>query len=126
MAVKWAFWREEDDAGDGDEPSAADYVDWLMDCMMKRSLLEVTIRESTPLMRDGGAHLEDFPGTPPGHQSVINRLKVMSGLDPVYLSEPTKTKFEVPRSGAVLVFTIRFDDRRSTPTCKLNLSIRRR
>ncbi len=126
MSAKWAFWRRESD-GEGESAlSAADYVDWLMDCMMKRSLLEVTIRESSPLLCDGGANFDDFPGAPPAHQSVINRLKVMCGLDPVHLPEPTKAKVEVPRSGALLVFTVRFDDRRSTPTCRLNLSIRRR
>jgi len=120
------FWRKQDDAGDGKrDASAVDYVDWLLSYMIRKSILDLSISGKVALPDDADSEEHAYTDPLPTHQTVINRLKLMSGLNPVHLPEPSQGKFELPRGNHVFVFQSHFDDTGSTSRCKLRMKIRR-
>ncbi len=126
MSGNWMFWRKKENASAGKEgASAIDYIDWLLSRMIRKSIFDISVSGNVSLPDDADSAEHRYPAPLPTHETVINRLKVMSDLSPVYLPEPTKGKFELPRGNHVFVFHSEFDDRGSRPRCKLRMKIRR-
>ncbi len=106
-----------------DPVPTADYAEGLLKWMVKQSVFTFTVTDSTPLppigKEGGGSHLP-----PPPHQAVINRLKLVAGLDPVIFAEPVQGQTTVERGPHRLVYEFRFIDRPAPPSCVVSLQIR--
>jgi hypothetical protein len=102
--------------------SRIEYVDALLNLMLKKSLFNLRLTASAPLpcVEENEALADD----PPNYQAVINRLKVMSRLNPVLYSAPVQGKIEIKRGPHVLVYETHFDDKSTSPSCVINLRIR--
>ena len=116
-----------EDTGDkaGSAPSAVEYVAWLTTFMLKASRTDLTIDTNAPLPGADGTG-ESAPPCVPSPESVINRLKLVSGLNPVRLSAPGTGSFEDERGGHILVVSTRFEDWDDRSTCRLQIRVRPR
>lgn len=106
------------DHGPGVTASATEYVDWLPNYMLRQPNPEMRLDTSRPL--PGGA---DAPGIPDS-TAVVNRLKVLCGINPFRLTEPAEGKFVREHGNHKLRFSVAFDDRDDRSICTLRLSIR--
>jgi hypothetical protein len=104
------------DAEDG-SASRMDYVDALLALMVKKSQLTLRLTASEPLPAIGASPAPSF-------QAVVNRLKVLSRLNPVVYAKPVQGKIEVTHRAHVLVYTTVFDDKADAPACVITLRIR--
>ena len=117
--------RDASERTDDDDPSSAlEYVDWLLTHMFSRNLLRLVISPSVPLPA-APALLIACP-RPPDHQTVINRLKIMVGLNPFPCRQPQGGRIERPRGDVVVIFDVHFDDTVQPPQCIIHLRVRRR
>lgn len=108
----------------GEPPSAVDYVDWLLKHMLRNSSTELTI--DTRLRLPGSDEIvpEFAPPCLPDPDKVINRLKILSGLQPVHLAAPVSAKFEQLRTHHAIIVQTRFEDQDDGSRCRLNLRLR--
>ena len=106
-----------------DIDSVSAYTDWLLRSMLKRSVTMLVISESTPLPR-ADSEESAWGGIQPSRQAVINRLKLLCGLNPVRFPLATDGRFVIERGVHRLQFEVRFDDRPDPPICTLRLRIR--
>lgn len=122
--IRSIFGSVEEDPPEGSHPSASEYVDWIPLYMLRTSQTELIIASSRPLP---GAIEEDPSLTPPclpEQEVVINRLKVLCGLNPFRFAKPTKGTFERLHASHTLCFVVLFEDGAQRDVCKLKLSIR--
>jgi len=109
---------------DKEEPTAVDYVEWLLKHMLRTSRTELTIDTRCRLPGAGEEGKENAPPCLPAAGNVLNRLKVLSGLNPAHYGRMTEGSFERPSIGHVLVVNTRFLDEGNVSTCSLRLRIR--
>ena len=107
------------------EPTAVDYVEWLLQHMLNTSKIELTIDTSRPLpgsvQRPGDAN----PPPPiPAPAVVINRLKILSGVNPFKQAKAVEGTFERPRKHVAIIATCRFQDDDAKSTCSIRLCVR--
>jgi len=107
-----------------EEPTAIEYVEWLLKHMLRTNRLELTINTQRALPGSGEAGVNGGPPCLPKTEAVINRLKVLSGLSPVRYAQGAETGFERPGATYTLVVATRFHDDEQTSTCALRLRIR--
>ena len=107
-----------------EEPSAIDYVEWLLKHMLRASALELTINTRRALPGSDAVGSGGAPPCLPNAETVINRLKVLSGLSPVRYAQPVEASFERPGATYTLTVATRFHDDGQTSTCTLRLRIR--
>jgi len=100
------------------QPSASEYVEWLPRYMLRKSRTEIKIDSSRPLP---GA--DEAPAVPEA-EAVVNRLKVLCGMNPFRFSEPEEGTFERLHANHTLKFKTRFEDSQDRSVCTLSLSIR--
>jgi hypothetical protein len=100
-----------------------DYVDALLAHMLRKSLFSLRIASTEPLPRIGTD--TEQAASRANHQAVINRLKVMSRLNPIIYSTPVQGKIEIPLGAHILVYETHFDDKATPPYCLINLRVRR-
>ncbi len=100
------------------QPSASEYVEWLPNYMLKKSQTEIRIDSSRPLPGS-----DEAPGIPDAN-AVVNKLKVLCGMNPFRLAEPVDGAFERMHSNDKLKFKTRFEDREDRSICTIHLSIR--
>ena len=103
------------------QPSAIDYVDWLLQHMLRTSNTTLTLGTRRPLPGQGSAKEDTPPPCTPEVQTVINRLKVMSGVQPVRHEQPVEGSFEQPRTQLVMIVDTRFHDGADESTCTIRL-----
>lgn len=96
-------------------PPPVKYVSALLSEMTegKRS---VTLRASGKLPVPAGAGSEL-----PAFAQIVNRLKVMAGLDPVAYAEVVRKQFEVTVGERKRKISVAFDDKAPDPSCQLTL-----
>jgi predicted GIY-YIG superfamily endonuclease len=109
-----------------DEPSAVEYVEWLLKHMLRRSKTTLTIDTKRRLPRCDEAIGEDSPPCLPSPESVVNRLKVLCGINPVTHRQVVRGEFTRPRSHHVVIVSAEFQDAPDASTCALHLRIRSR
>ena len=131
--MRWLRWlgigQEADDhrveGSDEDAASpAVEYVEWLLGSMFRTSRTEATVDTQRTLPGAGNAG-EGSPSIP-DTASVINRLKVLSGLSPIRYDEPASGGFECPKGNCVITVDTRFTDSGKRSTCRLRISVRAR
>jgi hypothetical protein len=107
------------DEGEADgAASVSDYVDWLPKYMLRKSLTELRLDTARPL--PNGDDVVGIPDAP----AIINRLKVLCGLNPFRLAEPAEGGFVREHANRKLTFSACFEDRDDRSICTLRLSIR--
>lgn len=106
-------------------PNAIDYVEWLLQYMLKTSKVDLVIDTRYPLPGAGPlpAGVDPPPCLPDVHL-VLNRLKILSGVNPLPLPEPVEGRFQRPKQHLALVITSRFHDANGRSSCSLRMSIR--
>lgn len=77
----------------------------------------ITLKASDQLPLEG-----ECSGAAPAYTQVVNRLKVLSGLDPVGYPQPVSASFEQVIRGTRHRIETRFDDRSTNPQCQLLLA----
>jgi hypothetical protein len=112
-------------AFNGGTPSAVDYVEWLPRFMLRTSCTALTIATDTPLPTSAGALDEDLVSDVPSVEAVLNRLKLVSGLNPVRCLKPTAGHFERARGGLTLAFGTLFEETPKRATCTIRMRVRR-
>jgi len=110
-------------AGEKDPPKASEYVDWLPSHMLRSSCTELTIDSSCPLPGADESSLDKIPPCLPDPEIVINRIKVLCGLNPFRFPEPMEGIFEREYARHTLKFRAQFDDRENQCVCTLHLSV---
>jgi len=113
------------DRSESSEFSAVDYVAWLLKFMLRRSLTELTVNTSRALPGAGESG-DECPPCNPNPEAVINRLKILSGLNPMRYPSSVRGVFEETRTGYVLVVSTQFEDTDSKSACKIKLRVRAR
>lgn len=110
----------------GDEPTAIDYVDWLLQYMLSTSRMTLTLDTSRALPGSGSLTGDTVPPPClPEASVVINRLKILSGVNPVRQSKAVEGTFERPRKSLVIITTCRFQDEEDKSTCSIRLQVKR-
>jgi hypothetical protein len=108
------------------EPTAIDYVEWLLKHMLRASRTELTIDTRRPLPGAGEEGKNGAPPCMPSAETVINRLKILSGLSPVRYRQPLAAKFERPSATYTLAVATRFQDDGNASACNVSLRVRGR
>jgi len=109
-----------------DEPSAVEYVEWLLKHMLRTSRTELTIDTRRALPGAGPKAKDDSPPCLPTPESVVNRLKVLCGVNPVTHRQAVRGEFTRPRSHHTVIISAEFQDGPDASTCVLHLRIRPR
>ena len=121
--MAWTFFqpRAVDDAIDlqtlieaADTHPAKRYTNLLLMDMLAKGLQERTLSADEPL-----PGFEHFDNTLPQFAVVVNRLTVMSGLDPIQYKTPRDGRFDLIVQGAPFGVFARFDDARRTVSIRL-------
>lgn len=98
------------------------WVNMFLYDMRSRGVGMVTLNESEPLPlvpdpRGGECVAPEF-------SKVMNRLKIMSGLNPIRCQEPVQGTVEVTMGAELHIVTISFDETRESASC--NIEIRKK
>ena len=104
-------------------PTAVDYVEWLLEYMVRASRTELTIATDAPLP-DGGSGEPNPPPCLPETQLVINRLKILAKLPPVRQEQAAEGAFEHLRGNLSLCLKARFSDTSGRSSCRLQMELR--
>jgi hypothetical protein len=107
-----------------EQPTAAEYVEWLLKHMLRTSCTELTIDTTRTLPGAAEPPGTDSPPCIPNPQAVINRLKLLSGLNPIRYAQPVAAGFEKQRAHHTLVIATRFHDGSDRAACTIKLSVR--
>ena len=103
----------------GDNPVIR-YVNMLLTDMVARDLPSVTLRptECPPILEHSKS---SGPKDPPEFQKLVNRLKIMSGLNPVQSPTPISGSFDLSLGDNSFTVTIHFEDKTEDPFCTIEL-----
>jgi hypothetical protein len=107
-------------------PNTADYVDWLLADMLRGQTRELLVSASAPLPSKSQGDGPPWPYRVPEHQAVINRLKILSGRNPLPFAARTEGEILRPHGDHVVVHATAFDDQASPPVCTIRVQVRRR
>lgn len=110
---------------DDDGPTAIDYVDWLFHHMLNTSQMTLTIDTRRALPGSGALKADaEPPPCLPEAAVVINRLKILAGVNPVKQSKPIEGTFERPRKHLTIITHCLFQDTDAYSTCSIELVIK--
>lgn len=110
--------------GDSEQPTAIDYVEWLLKHMLCTSSTELTIDTSRALPGSHPAANDEPPPCIPDARAVVNRLKILSGVTPIKQAKMIEGTFERPRAHHTIVVSTQFKDDDQKSTCAIRLRFR--
>jgi len=94
------------------------YVNLLIVDMIARDEKSMVLKESTvPILQ----YKQKLPVDPPDFDPILNRLKIMSGLNPVKYPEPVDGTMSLTIGGTPYNVTTHFEDRDPEPFCTITL-----
>ena len=105
-------------------PTAVDYVEWLLKHMLQTSRMELTIDTQRALPGSDKSSQTEPPPCLPDTQSVINRLKILSGINPVNQAKGISGAFARPRKNHNIEVSTQFQDSVKNSICVIRLRIR--
>jgi len=108
----------------GEQPTAIDYVEWLLKYMLRTSHTELIVDTSRALPGSDQAEKEDPPPCIPEAQAVVNRLKLLSNVTPVRQTSVVTGSFERLRTHHAIVVTTQFQDSAEKSICTIRLRVR--
>ncbi|MDD2599960.1 MAG: hypothetical protein PHO37_12160 [Kiritimatiellae bacterium] len=108
------------------KPNPTEYVEWLLTYMLQSSRTELKIDTRRPLPgSDLNSQSAHPPPCIPEAQTVINRLKILSGVNPVWKEGlSTGGSFERPRTHLAVTVATQFQDEVDGCVCVIKLKIR--
>ena len=106
------------------QPTAIDYVEWLLKHLLRTSRTELTLDTSRALPGSDQTASDDPPPCMPDTQAVINRLKILSGVNPVKQTKRVEGAFERPRTHHTVHVTTQFQDDAQRSVCVIRMHIR--
>jgi len=106
------------------QPTAIDYVEWLLIHMLRTSRTELTIDTSRALPGSASDAKDDPPPCVPDANAVINRLKILSKVNPIRQTGIVGGTFERPRTHHAISVTTQFQDDAEKSICTIRLRIR--
>lgn len=108
------------------KPNPAEYVEWLLTYMLQTSRTELKIDTRQPLPgSDLSVENNNAPPCVPEAQSVINRLKILSGVNPIWKEGLKESgSFERPRTHLAVTVVTQFQDDIDRSICVITLKIR--
>ena len=98
---------------------AKTWVNLLLLDMSRDSVNTYTLKQSQGI--PPVAHEEDLPEGEISFERIINRLKVMAGLDPIRFTEPKKGSLSISVSGNWFTFNTIFIDSSDNPQCSITM-----
>jgi hypothetical protein len=107
------------------QPTAIDYVEWLLKHMLRTSPTEWII-DTRRVLPGGGPTEDDAPPCIPHAPAVINRLKILSGINPSRQSAVVSGSFERSIIRHAVVFTTQFQDDAEKSVCTIRFHLRSR
>lgn len=119
------LFRKSEPVSDSEQPTAIEYVDWLLIHMLRTSRTALTIDTSRALPGGGHPADDDPPPCMPDAQAVVNRLKILSGVNPIRQPKIVTGNFERPRANHIIVVTTQFQDDAEKSSCAIQLRFRR-
>lgn len=107
------------------EFTAVDYVEWLLEYMLRTSRTELTLANDRALP---GSEISGVEAPPclPDAQKVLNRLRVLAKVSPIRQAGVVEGTFEQPRQQLMLVVRVRFQDGVEHSTCALRIQLKNR
>ena len=107
-----------------EQPTAVEYVEWLLLHMLRTSRTELMIdtRRALPGSKPDESAAPPLPI--PDARIVINRLKILSGVNPIGQAGGAGGTFERPRANHTVFVTTHFQDDAAKSVCSIQLSIR--
>jgi len=106
------------------QPTAIEYVEWLLRYMLCTSRTELTLDTRKALPGSAPSAGEEPPPCVPEPSAVINRLKLLAGIAPVKQAETVERTFEQPLNQLAMFVTARFRDEPDRSVCTLRLQVR--
>ncbi|MFA7173617.1 MAG: hypothetical protein WC340_09415 [Kiritimatiellia bacterium] len=108
------------------KPNPAEYVEWLLTHMLQTTCTELKINTRQPLPgSDLSSQSTHPPPCIPEAQTVINRLKILSGVNPVWQEGfQAGGSFERPRTHLAVTVSTQFQDDVDFSICLITLKIR--
>ena len=107
-----------------EEPTAIEYVEWLLKHMLRTNRLELTLNTQRALPGSDAGKTAGGPPCLPDIDKVINRLKILSELSPIRYPHPVEGGFERAGTTYTLIVSIRVTDRGSDSTCFIRIGAR--
>lgn len=107
-----------------DDRSVTEYVDWLLQHMLRTSRMELAMDSSSPMPTGEGTSKDPWMRPLPDARTVINRLKVVSGLNPVRFQRTTYGRFERTRGTLVFSYNTCFEDGPEMSKCRIIVAVR--
>lgn len=108
-----------------EQSPAVAYVEWLLRQMTASSRMAMDIETRRPLPVRLGASAFDGASAMPDTETVINRLKILSGLSPIRYVQKKEGRFERNNVACTWVVQTSFLDDAQGSTCRLQLKIQR-
>jgi len=116
------FFRKETPAAQ--QPTAVDYVEWLLKYMVRTSRVELTL-DSRQAVPGSGLSEGELPPCIPDARSVINRFKILAGINPmVKQTATTGVVFQRPRKHDTVSVSTQFREDADKSICAIRLNIR--
>jgi hypothetical protein len=108
-----------------EQPTAIDYVEWLLKHMLRTSRTELII-DTRRVLPGSGQTADDVPPCVPHAPAVINRLKILSGITPSRQSALVSGSFERFIMHHAVMFTVQFQDDDEKSVCTIRFRFRGR
>ena len=121
--IKMAFNSGGTDVAEGSQPKASEYVAWLPRYMLITSQIELKIDSTRPLPGANESDPDRAAPCLPDAEAVVNRIKVLCGLNPFRFADPAEGCFEETLMDHRLKFSVHFEDTQDRSTCTLYLSV---
>jgi len=121
--IKATFSSGGSEGAEDRKPKASEYVDWLPRYMLINSQIELKIDSSRPLPGANETDPDRVAPCLPDAEAVVNRIKVLCGLNPFRFADPTDGCFEETLMDHRLKFSVHFEDTQDRSTCTLYLSV---
>jgi hypothetical protein len=106
------------------QPTVVDYVDWLFEHMLRTSRTELTL-DTGATVPGAAPGVSQPPPCLPEPAAVINRLKLLAGLNPVAYPGLVEGHFEKERSGYTLRVSAAFRDTPDRASCTLRIRVKK-
>lgn len=107
------------------QPTAVEYVEWLLKYMIRTSRVELVIDTRRPLPGGSSPDQADPPPCIPEARAVINRLKILAGVNPMSKQPVTAgIAFQRPRTHDTVTVLTQFQEDGERSACTLRLQFR--
>jgi hypothetical protein len=110
---------------DVQQPTAVEYVEWLLKYMVRTSRPQLVIDTRQALPGSASPKQPDPPPCIPDARTVINRLKILAGIDPMNRQPAvTGAVFQRPRTHDTIYISTQFQNDAEKAICTIRMNIK--